>query len=462
MKTQCPHCNARFNTNEKNVGKQAKCPTCSKPFVIEPFVEPPASPAKQAEPVAVKPPAKAPEPVAPPAAPPPPKGPQPVAAPAKTPEAVEAPAEAPEPAEPPAEMPEAIAPPAKGEAPVETPAKSEAPSAPSVESPPAVEMPVKKAEPAEPPAKGPEAIAAPAAQPTAKGPQPVAAPAKTTEAVEVPAEAAEPAEPPPESPKPVAPPAEGKVPAQPPAKDEAPIRTPIKSPEPLEPAPKVAAPVKEEEPESKAVSKKRLSKVLFVYFWMILQIIAGGLGALGLVLAIRKEAESTLIAVFAAAAASLIFSLLIELAMFYKMWAAIRDNQVSISPAKAVGFLFIPLFNIYWAFYMVTGFAEDYNSLILRRSVKARNLPLMLFLIYALMFMLSVIFVVVPVVCAAVFSGLIARAFIGYPDIFWILIGVVSAVAAGHFITYLLFAVKTCNAINALPDTSAGGNLHNS
>lgn len=42
MKTQCPNCKSKFNINETSIGKQAKCPKCAKPFVIEPFVETPA------------------------------------------------------------------------------------------------------------------------------------------------------------------------------------------------------------------------------------------------------------------------------------------------------------------------------------------------------------------------------------------------------------------------------------
>jgi predicted Zn finger-like uncharacterized protein len=41
MKTQCPNCKSKFNINETSIGKQAKCPKCAKPFVIEPFVETP-------------------------------------------------------------------------------------------------------------------------------------------------------------------------------------------------------------------------------------------------------------------------------------------------------------------------------------------------------------------------------------------------------------------------------------
>jgi len=342
MKTQCPHCKAKFNANEKFIGKQAKCPKCAKPFTIEPFIE---------TPLAVETPAKNPEPAAPPV-----QSPKPVEAPVK----IAAP----------------IAPPAKISEPAAPPAKSAAPIAPTVKSPP---------------------LARP--RPLA-GPEPVKPPVKSAEAVAV----------------------------------------------------KSAEPVKEEKPESKALSKTTLSKTVFVYCWIAIRIIAGILGALGLMMAIRKGAHSTLIATFVAADVFLVFSVAIELALFYKMWAAIQDGQASISPAKAVGFLFIPVFNIYWTLCMVTGFAEDYNSFIHRRSAKAKDLSFMLFLIYAFMFILAAMVVTIPMICVFRFIGLISRAFIGYPLASWLLFSFVFAAGIGQFITYILVAIKTCDAINALPD----------
>ncbi len=304
MKTQCPHCKARFNTNEKSIGKQAKCPKCGKPFIIEPLIEQPVA---VETPVAVEPPAKRPEPVA-----------------------------------------------------------------PSPKIPEPVELPVKSAAPIAPPVK---------------------------------------------------------------------VTTPIKPPV------KTAEPIKEDKLKSKA-----LSKTVFVYCWAAVRIIAGVLGGLGLMLAIKKAVYSTLITTFAAADVFLVLSVAIELALFYKMWAAIGDNQASVSPAKAVGLLFIPVFNIYWALYMLMGFAEDYNAFIQRRSVKTKDLPLTLFLIYAFMFILAATVLTTPMICVFAFVGLISRAFITYTFFSWVLFFFVLAAGIGHFISFILFAIKTCNAINALPE----------
>ena len=308
MKTQCPNCKSKFNVNETNVGKQAKCPKCTQPFTIEPFVDIP--PTKET-PVFTKPPV------------------------------------------PPAE-------------------------------------PVKAPEPVVPQAK----IAAPSAAPV-------------------------------KNPEPVLPPVTAAVP--------------------------VAAPVKEEKNESKAVLEATLSKTVFVYCWAGIRIIAGALGTLGLILAIQKGANSTLIAAFAAADVFLIGSAAIELMLFYKMWEAIKDSQTSISPGRAIGFLFIPVFNIYWALLMLTGFVEDYNAFIQRRVIKTQNLSLTLFLIYAFAFILAATVLTVPMICIFAFLGLISRAFIGYPGAAWTLFALMFAAGAFHFIAYILFAMKTCNAVNALP-----------
>ena len=195
-----------------------------------------------------------------------------------------------------------------------------------------------------------------------------------------------------------------------------------------------------------------MSKTVFVYCWTGVRIIAGVLGALGLMLAIQKGVNSTLIATFAAADIFLICSVAIEYALFYKMWAAIRDSQTSITPAKAVGFLFIPVFNIYWALLMVTGFAEDYNAFILRRAIKARSLPMSLYLIYAFAFMLSETVLTTPMLFVFAFLRRIYSAFIDYTVAAWILLVFLSVAGIVHFITYILFAFKTCNAINALPE----------
>jgi predicted Zn finger-like uncharacterized protein len=39
MRTQCPHCKAKFSTPQESEGKKIKCPKCSELFVIEKLIE---------------------------------------------------------------------------------------------------------------------------------------------------------------------------------------------------------------------------------------------------------------------------------------------------------------------------------------------------------------------------------------------------------------------------------------
>lgn len=63
-----------------------------------------------------------------------------------------------------------------------------------------------------------------------------------------------------------------------------------------------------------------------------------------------------------------------HLMMVYKMWASIQDGAPRMTPGKAVGFLFIPFFNIYWLFQVYPGFATDYNKYLQDKRIDAKPL----------------------------------------------------------------------------------------
>jgi hypothetical protein len=104
----------------------------------------------------------------------------------------------------------------------------------------------------------------------------------------------------------------------------------------------------------------------------------------------------------------------------YRMWAAIQDGQARMTPGKAVGFMFIPFFNLYWIFPVFQGFAQDYNKYIARRQLNLPRLDEQLFLFYPI----SILCTIIPFL-----GGLIA------------LVSVV---------LLILIIVKTCDAVNAL------------
>ncbi len=66
--------------------------------------------------------------------------------------------------------------------------------------------------------------------------------------------------------------------------------------------------------------------------------------------------------------------------LYYKMWAAIQDGYARTTPGKAIGFMFIPLFNIYWIFQAVWGYSKDYNIYLRRHEIQAEPLSEVLFL----------------------------------------------------------------------------------
>lgn len=47
----------------------------------------------------------------------------------------------------------------------------------------------------------------------------------------------------------------------------------------------------------------------------------------------------------------------------YRAWAALQPGGATVSPGKAIGFLFIPLFNIYWIFIAVGGLPRQWNEI---------------------------------------------------------------------------------------------------
>ncbi len=50
----------------------------------------------------------------------------------------------------------------------------------------------------------------------------------------------------------------------------------------------------------------------------------------------------------------------------YRFWQVIQDGEQRTTPGRAVGFLFIPLFNLYWFFVAYFGLATDINRYISR------------------------------------------------------------------------------------------------
>ena len=69
---------------------------------------------------------------------------------------------------------------------------------------------------------------------------------------------------------------------------------------------------------------------------------------------------------------ALIAAAVIGWILMYKHWNQIQDGYQKTTPGKAVGFMFIPLFSLYWQFVCIHGLAQNMNAYADRHGV---NMP---------------------------------------------------------------------------------------
>jgi hypothetical protein len=65
---------------------------------------------------------------------------------------------------------------------------------------------------------------------------------------------------------------------------------------------------------------------------------------------------------FLAACALLVWQAVLFLKVIYRGWSVIQGPDSRTSPTNAVAFLFIPVFNLYWAFVAIHGLARELNA----------------------------------------------------------------------------------------------------
>ncbi|MBN2269509.1 MAG: hypothetical protein JXN61_02785 [Sedimentisphaerales bacterium] len=153
-----------------------------------------------------------------------------------------------------------------------------------------------------------------------------------------------------------------------------------------------------------------------------------------------------------------IYSTVMRFVLYYKMWAAIQDGHARTSPAKAVGLLLVPVFNIFWAIYMFVGFGADFDSFAGRHSLRTDRLSKGLLIQYALLWIfLDISFVVLYVLPSFgigrhLFGGVYAS--LGYAGGFryvvmaWKMSNIVCTVWL--LTIYVILSTRICRAINAI------------
>ena len=76
---------------------------------------------------------------------------------------------------------------------------------------------------------------------------------------------------------------------------------------------------------------------------------------------------------------------ILSLIYLHRMWSIIQDGHARTTAGKAVGFLFIPFYSLYWAFQAYWGLAVDYNRFIARHQVELQRLPEGLLLAFSIL-----------------------------------------------------------------------------
>jgi hypothetical protein len=66
---------------------------------------------------------------------------------------------------------------------------------------------------------------------------------------------------------------------------------------------------------------------------------------------------------------AIIAGMVIHYILLYRFWLLIQDGKARTSPGKAVGFCFIPFFNLYWIYVAIVGLAEDMNLYCCERNI---------------------------------------------------------------------------------------------
>jgi hypothetical protein len=134
---------------------------------------------------------------------------------------------------------------------------------------------------------------------------------------------------------------------------------------------------------------------------------------------------------FSLAALFIAIAIINALVFHYKAWRAIPAGATDVTPAKAVWFLFIPLFNLYWLFRSIYGFAYEFNDLVTRHELPVKKLPAVLYLLQCILILVLSVLVRFQSDAAmiAYFVGLVVL-----------------------YVDFLFITVFTANAVNTLCD----------
>ena len=121
-------------------------------------------------------------------------------------------------------------------------------------------------------------------------------------------------------------------------------------------------------------TKVYLNQRFYFYSLLIAGVIGYLTGWLGWFAASEKEHEVAAVA-RGSSLLCVLYGGIVLIVFLYRAWQVIPREEARTSPAKAVGFLFIPLFNLYWMFQAIWGFAKDFNGWNQKRNLAIRHVP---------------------------------------------------------------------------------------
>jgi len=151
------------------------------------------------------------------------------------------------------------------------------------------------------------------------------------------------------------------------------------------------------------VGPTNLNTIIDRYFFVFL--LSGGLlfTTLAVYLALVSLTSDLLFSIIMAATGLciLLFSGFTACAFIYNSWSLLQNDVARTTAGKAVGFLLIPLFNLYWVFHAIRGFAVDYNRYANKHIPDAPRLPENIFLGFSVLFVLVPLFFFIPIISLA-------------------------------------------------------------
>jgi len=74
----------------------------------------------------------------------------------------------------------------------------------------------------------------------------------------------------------------------------------------------------------------------------------------------------------------------------FKAWKAIQDDHTVATPGKALGFMFIPFFNLYWLFIAIGSWGKEYNGFARRNKLNVEPMSEGVFIAWAVLILLPV------------------------------------------------------------------------